>query len=120
MNLDKKIGETSKGFSRIYLEGSILSENGFNAGDRYDVKYDSESILLSKSATGKKKVSKKVKNGTLIPVVDLCDGKKNQNIRTILGGKNTVINLYILGFTTIEGLKCYHNQPSETLVIKKG
>ena len=93
MNLDKLIGEY-KGNARIYLEGSILSENGFNVGDRYDVNYYKNSISLSKSANGKKKISKKVKSGILIPVVDLCDGKKNQNIRTIFGGKNTKITIF--------------------------
>ena len=115
MNLDKKIGETSKGFSRIYLEGSILSENGFNVGDRYEVIYKVEGITLSTrphstrtgETAGTKKVSKKVKNGVTIPVIDLCDGKKKAFIKVVLGGKNAPI--------FIEGNKTY-----ETLLIKKG
>ncbi len=92
MNLDKLIGEY-KDNARIYLEGSILSENGFNVGDRYNINYSKNSISLAKASDGKKKVSKKVKSGILIPVIDLCDGKKNQNIRVILGGKNTEITI---------------------------
>ena len=65
MNLDKLIGEY-KGNARIYLEGSILSENGFNVGDRYTIEYTGDKILLSKNTAGKKKVSKKVKRTFLL------------------------------------------------------
>ena len=112
MNLDKLIGEY-KGNARFYLEGSILSENGFNVGDRYNIYYGKNTVSLAKTADGKKKISKKVKSGILIPVIDLCDGKKSQNIRTILGGKNTAI--------TIEGLNTINCELTyETLLIKKG
>ena len=106
MNLNKLIGEY-KGNARIYLEGSILSSNGFGVGDRYYVYAGTNNICLAKSeikgwtANSKKKVSKKVKSGILIPVIDLCDGKKNQNIRTILGGKNAAITIEAADAETI-------------------
>lgn len=65
-----KLG-THRGKHRVWLEGIKLSREDFNAGDQYDVTVSNNSVKLSKSAEGKYRVSKRKKNGELLPIIDL-------------------------------------------------
>lgn len=65
-----KIGHTSKG-RRVWLQGT--ERYGWHGGDRYDIKYNPSTIVITRSPEGARGVTD-AKGG----VIDLCNGKVTQ------------------------------------------
>jgi DNA (cytosine-5)-methyltransferase 1 len=66
MNNQRKIG-LNRGKRRIWLEGVILSSNGFNQGDRFDVIHEDNVLTIIKDTNGKRKVAGKPNR----PIIDM-------------------------------------------------
>jgi len=66
----RKIG-TNRGRPRLWLEGAILSENGFKHGDRWDISIDVKAaMIITLSEKGKRKIA-----GTESrPIIDIIGG----------------------------------------------
>lgn len=69
--INTRILETNKG-ARLWLEGVKLKSLGFDKGKLYSTKVTENSITLTLSNDGKKKVSGRTRNGESNPIIDLC------------------------------------------------
>lgn len=68
--VNTKLGET-RGTRRIYLEGAKLAREGYQPGDRYDLALEDARVVIKLHDAGKYMVSKRQRNGTLYPVIDI-------------------------------------------------
>ena len=62
-----KIGKTSKGASRLWIEGKILSDYGFNVGNHFNVEHGENKLVIRFDNNGKKKVSGNASR----PIIDI-------------------------------------------------
>lgn len=69
--INTRILETSKG-ARLWLEGVKLRSLGFERDALYNTEITEDTITLTLSDNGKKKVSGRTKNGESLPIIDLC------------------------------------------------
>jgi|19_taG_2_1085344.scaffolds.fasta_scaffold22642_6 hypothetical protein len=53
------IGKNSKGVARLWIEGAFIENAGFKAGERAHIEMVGNSMVITASATGKKKISGK-------------------------------------------------------------
>lgn len=65
-----KLGQ-NRGRKRVWLEGAKLSRENFNAGDKFNVQFSDGVVSLAKASDGKYTVSKRTRNGRLLPIIDL-------------------------------------------------
>ena len=66
----RKIG-TNRGRPRLWLEGAILSENGFKHGDMWDIAADVKAaMIIHLSETGKRKIA----GSESRPIIDIIGG----------------------------------------------
>ncbi|WP_444679595.1 hypothetical protein [Halomonas sp. E19] len=68
--VNTKLGET-RGKRRIYLDGAKLAREGYQPGDRYDLALEDARVVIKLHDDGKYMVSKRQRNGTLYPVIDI-------------------------------------------------
>lgn len=68
--INSKIG-THKEKRRVYLQGRKLSRQGVEPGQKYDVTTRGDDLVLTINPTGKYKISRRMCNGELLPVIDL-------------------------------------------------
>ncbi len=68
--VNTKLGET-RGKRRIYLDGAKLAREGYQPGDRYDLALENARVVIKLRDDGKYMVSKRQRNGTLYPVIDI-------------------------------------------------
>lgn len=68
--INTKIGE-SKGRARVWVEGSKLSREGWDAGRNYTIHATGSEIRLAADEQGKYTVSRRSKNGNITPIIDL-------------------------------------------------
>lgn len=69
--INTKLG-MNRGKSRIFLEGTKLVREGYNPGERYDIKADGKQrLVLCVSEQGRFKISKRTRNGRTHPVIDI-------------------------------------------------
>lgn len=69
--INTKLGE-NRGKARIWLEGGKLAREGYLPGGQYDLSVADGKILIKPNATGTYTVSRKSRNGKLLPVIDIC------------------------------------------------
>ena len=63
---------TNRGNPRLWLEGAILTEAGFDRGTRYAVTIGSAAIVLDVAPDGKRSVAGKTKaGGANHPIIDM-------------------------------------------------
>jgi DNA (cytosine-5)-methyltransferase 1 len=60
-----------KGYKRLWMEGAKLAREGYQPGMRYDLEIADTQVHLRVSDSGKYKVSKRERNGTVYPIIDL-------------------------------------------------
>lgn len=68
--VNSKIG-IHKEKRRVYLQGRKLSRQGVEPGQQYDVVTRGDDLVLVINPTGKYKISRRMRNGELLPVIDL-------------------------------------------------
>ena len=68
--VNTKLGE-NRGNRRIWLEGAKLAREGYEPGRTYDLAMSKAKVVLTPSPNGKYVISKKTRNGKLIPVIDI-------------------------------------------------
>lgn len=73
--ITRKIG-SNRGTVRLWLEGSLLSSNGFNHGDRYNIENNTTDtglpcLIVSHDADGYRKIAGTAER----PIID-CNGAK--------------------------------------------
>src|SRR5690606_34320169 len=59
------------GNKRIWLEGQKLVREGYVPGMKYDLEFKESQVLLHVSDTGKYTVSRRQRNGRVMPIIDL-------------------------------------------------
>lgn len=69
--INTKLGE-NRGKARIWLEGGKLEREGYVPGDQYDLAVAEGRVVITPSESGSYTVSRKTRNGRLIPVIDIC------------------------------------------------
>lgn len=62
----RNIGQ-NRGRPRIWLEGQILIESGFNHGDRFTVTNEPDKIIIKNDPKGKRKIAGKADR----PIIDM-------------------------------------------------
>lgn len=72
-----RIGTTSKGAPRVWLEGRRLERSGFMPAARYTLSVDADgrSIVLTVDPTGDRMVSRRVRDGGSQPIVDIASSR---------------------------------------------
>lgn len=60
---------------RIYLDGLQAVRTGFAPGDHYEIDIDGDRLVLSANKDGSRTVSRRVKDGAELPVIDI-EGEK--------------------------------------------
>lgn len=68
--INTKLGE-HRGKRRIWLEGYKLAREGYEPGVKYDLTVDQARVVLRPSHEGKYTVSRRKRNGKLIPIIDI-------------------------------------------------
>lgn len=72
--VNTKLGE-HRGKKRIWLEGQKLARQGFEPGMKLQVSFDTTKLVLKAAPTGQFTVSKRERNGTVSPIIDItADG----------------------------------------------
>ncbi|MGP9797079.1 DNA cytosine methyltransferase [Halomonas sp. 86] len=61
----------NRGTPRIWLEGAKLSREGYAPGRTYDMTIAKAKLVITPNPRGKYVISKKTRNGKLIPVIDI-------------------------------------------------
>jgi len=69
--INTKLAE-NRGKSRIWLEGGKLSRQGYEPGKTYDLQVTEGRLVIKPNDRGIYTVSRKTRNGKLIPVIDIC------------------------------------------------
>lgn len=93
-----KLG-THRGSRRVWLEGKHLLNNGFLPGMRFDVeKYESH-IVIRLNTEGMFKISKRIRDGKIIPIIDLTF----RELITIFDGIQVIESKMENGTITISG-----------------
>ena len=64
----------NRGRPRLWLEGAILTESGFNHGDRFNVTNEPDRIIIKNDPEGKRKIAGKSDR----PIIDII-GKVIEN-----------------------------------------
>lgn len=68
--INTKLGE-HRGKKRIWLEGSKLAREGYQPGMKYDLQIKDSKIHLRVTETGKFTVSRRERNGHIMPIIDI-------------------------------------------------
>lgn len=68
--INTKLGE-HRGKRRIWLEGYKLAREGYEPGVKYDLALEQEKLVLRPSEEGKYTVSRRKRNGRLVPIIDI-------------------------------------------------
>lgn len=68
--INTKLGE-HRGKRRIWLEGHKLAREGYEPGVKYDLAVEQAKLVLRPSEEGKYTVSRRKRNGRLIPIIDI-------------------------------------------------
>lgn len=68
--INTKLGE-NRGRKRVYIEGRKLAREGYTAGMKFDLEVKGDEILLSANDDGRFTVSKRTRNGDVMPIIDL-------------------------------------------------
>ena len=68
--INSKLGE-NRGKPRIWIEGAKLAREGYNPGDRYNLEIQSGRLILQAAEDGQYTVSKRTRNGRLLPIIDI-------------------------------------------------
>ncbi|MCE0761018.1 DNA cytosine methyltransferase [Marinobacter sp. G11] len=68
--INTKLGE-HRGKKRIWLEGQKLIREGYRPGMKYDLEIKDSQVLLHVKDTGRFTVSKRERNGRVLPIIDL-------------------------------------------------
>lgn len=68
--INTKLGE-NRGRKRVYIEGRKLAREGYTAGMKFDLEVKGTEVLLSASDEGRFTVSKRTRNGDVMPIIDL-------------------------------------------------
>lgn len=73
---------------RIWLENKFkLETSGFAPGVKFDISYDVNKLTLEIALDGRRKVSQKIRNNNIIPVVDINTNELNSIFKEYIGGK---------------------------------
>lgn len=84
-----KIGE-NRGKLRLWVQGQKMAHNGVQVGAKYDVEASAQMIRMVFSPDGSRTVSRKVRNGSELPVIDLNTHqvseafKANDRVRVVI------------------------------------
>ncbi|TDX26765.1 hypothetical protein DFO67_11530 [Modicisalibacter xianhensis] len=70
--VNTKLGE-NRGKRRLWLEGAKLAREGYRPDDRYDLDFEGSKVVIKLCNTGKYKVSRRERNGRLIPIIDISN-----------------------------------------------
>lgn len=68
-----KLGTTTKGNRRLWVEGFYLSKEGFTPGTGYNLHVVDDQLQLQADPLGQYTVSKRTANGVLKPIIDLTN-----------------------------------------------
>jgi len=68
--INSKLGE-NRGKPRIWIEGAKLAREGYTPGDRYNLEIQSGRLILQAAEDGQYTVSKRTRNGRLLPIIDI-------------------------------------------------
>ena len=68
--VNTKLGE-HRGKKRVWLEGMKLLREGYQPGMKYDVESKGSMIILNLKAEGSFTISRRERNGTIMPIIDL-------------------------------------------------
>ena len=82
MNHTRKLG-SNRGKTRLWLEGNILSDKGWECGNRFDVILMDGVLRYVKNPDGKRKVAGKVGR----PIIDTNTDKISSTLNTEPGNK---------------------------------
>lgn len=91
--------KTTRGQSRIWIEGNRLSAAGFLPNTRYYIEYDAKEgrvMMTVDPKEGTRKVTNSTRNGKLRPIIDLHCSELTEAIKP-----NTQVEV-IYGMETIE------------------
>jgi DNA (cytosine-5)-methyltransferase 1 len=83
--INTKLGE-HRGKRRIWLEGHKLAREGYEPGVKYDLAVEQAKLVLRPSEEGKYIVSRRKRNGRLIPIIDIS----RQELAEIFEGVDTL------------------------------
>tara|TARA_R110000851_G_scaffold282582_2_gene436117 strand:- start:18767 stop:20494 length:1728 start_codon:yes stop_codon:yes gene_type:complete len=83
--INTKLGE-HRGKRRIWLEGHKLAREGYEPGVKYDLAVEQAKLVLRPSEEGKYTVSRRKRNGRLIPIIDIS----RQELAEIFEGVDTL------------------------------
>ena len=82
LNHTRKLG-SNRGKTRLWLEGNILSDKGWECGNRFDVILIDGVLKYSKNTEGKRKVAGKPGR----PIIDTNTDKISETLNTTAGTK---------------------------------
>lgn len=69
-----KVGE-NRGNRRVWIEGSALIKSGFNAGAKFKAQFEKNTITLTATPDGDRKVSGRTRGDKTLPIVDINTGE---------------------------------------------
>jgi hypothetical protein len=82
----RKIG-ANRGKPRLWLEGPILSESDWKHGDRFNISFLPDSIVLIKADEGARRVA----GGAGRPIIDTNNAKILDSLSAAVGDQITVV-----------------------------
>lgn len=73
---------------RIWLENKLkLESSGFAPGVKFEISYEINKLTLHVDLDGRRKVSQKIRNNSVIPVLDINTNELNSIFKDYIGGK---------------------------------
>lgn len=68
--INSKLSEKN-GVKRVWIEGTKLKREGYEPGMRFDIKPSKTTLVLTINPEGKYTISKRQRNGNVLPIIDL-------------------------------------------------